>query len=164
MKYEYSKTISIYENYLWIKYQLRNIGSVAFNTTEYCHNFLAVNNRPLDASYRLKIKQPIMPEHFSERVNTDGLLAFGKNEITLKTTPDSDFFIAQLNGDNQKCTGWQLENTEEKAAVSEVVDFEPMQMNLWGTTHVISPELFFNTILLPQEEAVWRRKFTFYEL
>jgi len=164
MKYLYSKTIAISQNQLWIKYRLKNIGSDAFETAEYCHNFLAINQRNLDASYALKLNSAICPDEFTANVNTDQLLDMGNNEITWKATPENDFFIAGLTGTQQKCTGWQLRNIEEKAAVSEVIDFECNQMNLWGTTHVVSPELFFKTYLTPGHESVWRRKFTFYDL
>jgi hypothetical protein len=164
VKYLYAKTITIFENQLWIKYQLKNIGTIAFETTEYCHNFLAINQRNLDASYALKLNSTICPNEFTANVNTHQLLNMGKNEITWKATPENDFFIENLTGTQQTCTGWQLQNTDEKAAVSEVVDFECTQMNLWGTTHVVSPELFFKTNILPKHEAVWRRKFTFYDL
>ena len=164
MRYRYSKNIAILKNQLWIKYRLKNTGTVAFETAEYCHNFLSINQRNLDASYALKLNAKICPDEFTANVNTLQLLDMGNNEITWRATPESDFFIEGLSGTQQKCTSWQLRNIDEKAAVSEVVDFECNQMNLWGTTHVVSPELFFKTYLMPGHESVWRRKFTFYDL
>lgn len=164
MKYQYIKRISITNNQLLIEYNLQNIGSHSFGTTEYVHNFMAINHRNIDASYRLKINQKIEPDQFNESVNTEKLIGFKQHELTWKATPVSDFFISGLTGSLQKCNGWTLENHEEKAAVSEVVNFDCTQLNLWGTTHVVSPELFFTTMLLPGHVAVWSRRYTFYEL
>jgi hypothetical protein len=164
MKYHYLKTISIDKNQLWVKYALKNSGSKSFKATEYCHNFLSINHLKLDASYRLKSNQPIQPELFIANINTEKVISIEKNEITWKSTPQNDFFIAGLTSSAQKCTGWHLENIAEKAAISEVIDFECTQMNLWGTAHVVSPELFFNVSLTPCQEAIWRRKYTFYDL
>jgi hypothetical protein len=164
MKYKYSKTISIVENRLVVEYYLKNTGLVTFDTTEYCHNFLAINKRKTDASYRLKINQYIEESQFKANVNTEQVLSIDKNEIVWKTTPEKDFFIAGLTGSTQKCTGWHLENIDEKAAVSETVDFDCKQINLWGNAHVLSPELFFTIHLAPGREIMWKRKYTFHDL
>jgi hypothetical protein len=162
MAYQFTKKITIAGNQLVVEYQLLNSGSVSFDTSEYGHNFMAVNHRKVDASYVLKLNQTILPENFTAAVNLD-VLDIQANELSWKSVPASDFFISGLSN-NQLCKCWSIEHLLEKVGVSEEVDFECRHMNLWGNAHVVSPELFHKIKLEPNQQHIWHRSYTFYNL
>ncbi len=162
MAYEYTKKISVSGNQLVIEYKLLNTGTVFFETTEYCHNFMAVNRRGIDAAYELKLKGSIQPDKFKESENLN-ILDIRQNEISWKSIPEGDFFVSGLIN-NEVCTGWSIGHDLEKVGVSESVDFKCYQMNLWGNAHVVSPELFHKIKLQPNQKHIWHRSYTFYNL
>lgn len=52
--YEYTKKIKIEGSFLIIYYSLKNTGSRKMETTEYCHNFIGINNNVVSSSYKTK--------------------------------------------------------------------------------------------------------------
>lgn len=160
---EYRKVISIKENELTIDYLLVNKGKVKLKTSEYCHNFLALNKAPINSDYRLEFGFEIEPDQFEAVHNIESFLKFDKSSVGFKATPNGDIFIRKVNGIN-KANYWQLTNHVQKCGVREEVSFDATLVNLWGNSHVISPELFCDLEIEPGESAAWWRKYTFFKL
>jgi len=56
---KYVKTVSLDHNEMVIEYALTNTGQKNIDTTEYCHNFVAINNQPIGPEYELKFSYPL---------------------------------------------------------------------------------------------------------
>ncbi|MDA3929560.1 MAG: hypothetical protein PF541_11420 [Prolixibacteraceae bacterium] len=162
MQYEYSKKITLNENELLIEYSLKNSGLSKIQAKEYCHNFLAFNGQNIGKDYCLSLNENIVPSQFNETVNTENLIQYNSNKLNWQASPERDFFISGLSNGNPLCKSWTLENSKEKLSVKEELDSVCAHFNLWGTKHVVSPELFVGIDLSPNKEKKWQRKYTFY--
>jgi hypothetical protein len=162
--YAYKKEIILVESGFIVKYHLKNTGTKAIITNEYAHNFLAVNKEFMSSDYILKLPFNLNPELFDETVNPEGKVELRQKEITFNGTPGQQFFFSNLSGNKKVDANWELVNTKNKIGISETGSFKTDKVNLWGWTHVISPELFFDINLKPGEEIEWSRTYHVFEL
>ncbi|WP_027628572.1 hypothetical protein [Ruminiclostridium cellobioparum] len=155
--YTYNKDIKIDENFLTISYMLKNTGSKKFETTEYCHNFVGINNEFVSDSYELKIPGCIIPE------NIVGEIVLGESTITWpENGVEQEFYCVLKNYENAPEYSWELFNHKTGAGIREAVDFEVAKFALWGSRHVISPETFIRLELAPGQTATWTRRYEFF--
>ncbi|WP_461629140.1 hypothetical protein [Labilibaculum euxinus] len=162
--YVLKKEIELLESSFVIRYYLHNIGGKIISTNEYCHNFLAINKELMGSNYILKFPFDIKPELLGATVNPEEKVELGQNEITFKNTPNEQFFFSNLSGSKNVDAHWELINTKSKIGVSETGSFTTNKVNLWGWKHVVSPELFFDINLKPDQEIEWSRKYDIYEI
>ncbi|PKQ67607.1 hypothetical protein BZG01_07595 [Labilibaculum manganireducens] len=162
--YVLKKEIELLENSFVVRYHLRNTGGKIISTNEYCHNFLAIDKELMGSNYILKFPFDIKPELFGATVNPEEKVELGQNEITFKNTPNEQFFFSNLSGSKNVDAHWELINTKSKIGISETGSFKTNKINLWGWKHVVSPELFFDINLKPDQEIEWSRKYNIYEI
>ena len=156
------KNIALEDNMFTIRYQLENRGDLDINTNEYVHNFLAINRKNINNSYVLKFSFPLQPEGFAENVNPGHVVDIGDKEMTWKGVPESPFFFSHVHMGKLSRASWYLEHEESKVGISESCDFPINNINIWGTTHVVSPEIFYLISLKPGETTHWERKYSVY--
>jgi hypothetical protein len=162
--YEYRKEVELVESGFIIKYHLKNTGTKTIITDEYNHNFIAVNNEFMSSDYILKFPFSLNPELFDETVNPEGKVEIGQKAISFNGTPDQQFFFSNLSGNENVDANWELINTKSKIGISETGSFKTKKVNLWGWTHDISPELFFDIHVEPGEVIEWSRMYNVFEL
>jgi hypothetical protein len=156
-----SKTVSLEESRIVISYRLENIGSRSIQTSEYCHNFIAMNDSPISPDYRLEPSFDIHESEFGETVNPGEVVEIGTSSFGWKGTPEAPFFFSNVGHPAAASSGWRLRNTRLRAEVRECVSPAAAAMNLWGAKHVVSPELFVEINLSPGETMEWQRRFEF---
>lgn len=161
---QFKKQLSIDGNVLIIDYLLKNLGLKSFSTEEYCHNFLSIDHQDVSQDYTLKFNFNLYPDRFGKIVDPDNIMMVEEDKISFSGIPHKDIFIASLNGKAPIKAKWELVNSRSNVGVSEEGSLENTKINLWGNSHVISPELFVILKLNPGEDACWNRKFTFFEL
>ena len=162
--YFLKKIINLKESGFHLQYELENTGFKPLKTSEYVHNFLAVNHTSIDNSYQLFFDETIKPELFEETVNPGGLVQFKGRETGFSGIPEKPFFFSHLFGAKSVSAKWRLLNRNFKMAISETGDFRTSKVNLWGWQHVVSPELFINLKLEPGQSASWSRCFLIEEV
>lgn len=163
-QYILKKEIRLYQSSFQINYCLENLGEKAIETTEYNHNFLAFNREPISNDYRLELPFELDSSQFDENVNPENLVQFENDQLGFSKVPNEVFFFSYLNGKKKVPASWKLENSKLNVGVREVGDFKTSKVNVWGSKHVISPELFFEIALLPKQSVSWSRTYTFYKL
>lgn len=163
-KYNYCKKIEIIDNKLFINYSIENKGFKDLISTEYCHNFISIDNCEIGGNYSLEFDFMIQPDLFSEFVDPDNLIKLIDNNITWSDTPRKEFFIGNINGNKAFKPFWRIDNHKTGAGVSETVNTDCFKANLWGTKHVVSPELFIQFNLKPGELKEWTREYAFFKL
>lgn len=155
----YEKRISIEDSWLKIEYSLKNNGEKAVHTTEYCHNFIGIDNEKVDSSYTLSLPYVPAIENLPAAMECSG-----DKQLTWKDEGWDKEFYCIIKGYKQVDTySWELYNRKAKAGVREYDDFEPARFPIWGTGHVISPEVFKEINLNPGETLNWTRKYEFYK-
>lgn len=162
--YILKKEFVLYNNHLTINYQLDNTGNKVIKTSEYVHNFMAINNTNIGTDYALKLPFSLQPQLFNETVNPENKVVVGKNEFEFNGTPNKPFFFSNLNGGNTVKAHWELYHTKLGVGISETGSFSTSKVNLWGWKHVISPELFYDIHLNPNHSTAWSRTYEVFEL
>ena len=153
------KTITLDGSGFSIDYALTNRGANPLRTNEYVHNFLAIDREPPGPAYRLSCSFPLEAAGFSERLNPGDVLVFRDDGATWTHAPASPFFFGGLRPAAEETATWGLEHTERGLAIRESVAFPLQRFNLWGTGHVVSPELFRSLEIAPGGTGRWSRLF-----
>lgn len=161
--YVLKKEIELLESGFVIKYHLHNTGEKTIATNEYNHNFLAIDQELIGSNYILKFPFQVKPELFGATVNPEEKVDIGPNEITFNGTPNEQFFFSNLSGNEVVDASWELINTKSKIGIRETGSFKTAKINLWGWKHVVSPELFFDFELKPNQTIEWSRKYDIFE-
>jgi hypothetical protein len=159
------KKIGLSGNSFTIEYELENTGIRKILTNEYCHNFLSVNRTNIDAHYTLRLPAEILkPSAMVEAVNPENAVVLKENAVNFNFTPEKDFFFSPLTEFRSTLGEWEISHDRIGVGMKENSDFIPETMNLWGSKHVISPELFVKIDLDPGQKLKWRRIYKFYYL
>lgn len=162
--YVLKKEIELHENNFTIKYYLHNTGEKDIITDEYIHNFTAINKDLTGPDYLLKFPFQLKPELFKETVNPERKVEIGQNEIAFNSSTNEQFFFSNISGNENVNAKWELINLKSKIGISETGSFQTNKVNLWGWKHVISPELFFNVFIKPDQSAEWTRTYHVYKV
>ena len=162
--YILEKEIVIQGNSLLIHYTFQNTGEKSIYTNEYVHNFMAVDQARIDKDYVLKFPFHIQESGLEMFVNPEQRVALGPRKIGFNGSPQEQFFISHLNGDETVPASWELQNLNHKIGVSERGSFSTKKVNLWGWKHVVSPELFHEISIEPGKASKWSRTYEFFEV
>ncbi len=156
--YEYLKEIELKNNFLVISYTLKNIGSKKIQTTEYCHNFIGIDNNMVSSSYILKIPGNINLENTvgGIRIAEDGSLTWPQYE------QKQEFYCIVKGYNAAPGYSWELYNSNARVGLREINDFQVSKLAIWGSRHVISPEAFIRLELEPGQTQRWIRKYEFF--
>jgi hypothetical protein len=157
--YELKKSITVHETGFRIDYCLRNYGAKVIVTDEYVHNFICIHDDPIGANYHLKFPFNLYQHNFNEIVNPMGKVFIQGSEVNFMSQPDDPFFFSNLTGDQNEPATWSLRNDHHQIELRETGNFTTNKINLWGRGHVISPELFYQIHLLPDQEVRWSRAY-----
>jgi hypothetical protein len=89
------------------------------------------------------------------------ILVVEGNELTLNAIPERPFYRRLMGYAQTDRPQWALTHTLGGVSISETDDFAPVRVALWGTTHVISTEVFVRIDLQPGEAQTWSRRYEF---
>ena len=162
--YQLHKEIVLLDSGFKINYQLKNTGTKSINTDEYCHNFIAINNEQIGSAYILQFPFLLDSELFDAIVNPNENIVFTQQEFSFKSSNQEEFFFSNLSGGKKVTASWELINYKTKLGIRETGNFKTSKINLWGSNHVISPELFFNILLNSGETETWSRTYELFEI
>lgn len=162
--YVLKKKISLLENGFSIEYFLENTGQKDIVTDEYTHNFLAINKEEIGTNYILKFPFELHQEVFAKIVNIENKVQLIENEVRFSDSPKDQFFFRNLTGNENWASSWELINLKQKLGIKETTSFHGTKADLWGWKHVISPEIFYNISLKPNETTKWLRTYEVFEL
>ncbi len=156
--YQFIKTIELTHDGFRIHYHLTNTGDRLIDTNEYIHNFIAIQGHVLDKNYVLRFPFQLDAGLFQECVNPETAVIFGPNTLKWQFTPTVPFYFSHVNPSHQPAF-WEIKHLTENISIRETVDFEIQRINIWGTRHVVSPEIFYHIHLLPGQSCQWVRTY-----
>ena len=130
--FELRKQIVLLKNTFCIKYELINLGIEEIRTNEYAHNFLSINQKPINQHYVLKLPFQINKKNFTKIVNPDDIVLIQDDNIKWRHQPQKQFFFSNIQSDRMNEASWMLEHTIDKVGIKEYCDFEIQKMNLWA--------------------------------
>jgi hypothetical protein len=162
--YALKKEIALKDSGFTITYDLQNTGKNPIETDEYVHNFTAINKEHIGSNYILKFPFQLKPALFEETVNPEQKVVIGERDFTFNAGPEVPFFFSNLSGDEMGDAQWDLLNLNSNIGIRETGRFKTDKVNVWGSKHVICPELFFKIALQPGESTGWSRDYALYNL
>lgn len=162
--YHLKKEIELLQNGFFIHYQLKNTGTKTISTDEYNHNFITINNELLDENYVLKFPFSLDATLFDAIVNPKENMVINQQEFSFKNSDQEEFYFSNLSGGKAVTASWELINKKAKLGIRETGSFKTSKINLWGSKHVISPELFYELKVMPGETINWSRTYQLFEL
>ncbi len=155
--YSFKKKISLVENGFCIDYQLENRGRKTIITDEYNHNFISINQETLSESHFLKFPFSLRPGKVGEAINPSGTVLIEDQQVSFQAKPEEVFFFSYLSAEESVAALWRLEDHKTGISMQEKGDFLTNKVNLWGSSSVISPELFYAIHLAAGESCSWSR-------
>lgn len=157
------KTVGVQSNRLRVTYSLENVGTKPVKTLEYCHNFIGLDRKPLDSNLNMSFPYPIELEKIGEErgVNLESL-EICDHQISPRLTPDRPFYLRPLGWQATLLPQWKLTDGASGLGLTESDDFAPVRVAVWGTTHVISAEVFVGIHLQPGQSQHWARTYEFF--
>ena len=162
--FKLQKTIELQDESFTIYYRLNNLGKKTISTNEYVHNFLAISGREINEDYELSFPFKIERDRINKIVNPDGVVDIKDNSLTWNSTPNGEFFFDSLNTLYSGIGNWKLIHKREKVGIEEITNFNISKINLWGSPHVVSPEIFFTVNAAPGEQLFWSRTYKIFTI
>ncbi|MDP5275151.1 hypothetical protein [Chengkuizengella axinellae] len=153
---EIEKTIIIQDQSLTIDYRLQNVGVKTIKTEEYVHNFVAINEHPISSDYKLRLPYTPIIESLPD------IMTINHRELSWKNTPNEPFYC-RPEGYSDSSHIWELTHEPSGVGMREINIFPPAMFAIWGTRHVVSPEIFIDIDVKPGETQTWSRTFEFFE-
>ncbi len=153
---KYIKTIRVIDTELTIDYSIENIGDKIIETTEYCHNFVSINNALIGPDYNLRFSYPIEVDVRVGSLNVD------RNTINWDKPVEEVFYLKLKNVSKDKNQFAELIHKPSKVGFRETSKFELEKVAVWGMPHVVSPESFVKINLDINEEQTWQRIYNFF--
>ncbi len=154
------RTVKLDGSTITISYEYSNVGEKALELSEYVHNFMTIEHKPLGPAYHL----------VGRFNNLDGVLpgrggpAYGKgNGLEWSGYTDSACMM-RLTAEHIDASApffWKLTNDESPAWVMEECGFVPTSAPVWSIDHNISCEAFHSFTVNPGETVSYQRKWTF---
>lgn len=157
--YVLDKEITLTKSGFYIVYRLTNTGKKPIHTTEYGHNFLAINNQAIGRDYALGFPFDFKRLPAAENVNPEQKVVLGSDKITFKDNIQQEFFFSDLSGETSVAAQWELRDSKHGLFVRETGDFKTNRVNLWGNGHVVCPEMFVDIHVAPGETQQWQRSY-----
>jgi len=162
--YILKKEIAVQASSFTITYYLQNTGEKKISTTEYVHNFMAINNDLIGENYVLKFPFQLKPKLFGDTVNPEQKVDIGEDEITFNSPSKDQFFFSNLSGGENIDAAWELLHLPSTIGISETGSFQTNKVNLWGWKHVVSPELFYTLHCKHGQSTEWTRTYNIFNV
>jgi len=90
------------------------------------------------------------------------ILVVDGSEISLRERPERPFYRRLVGYSQTDQPQWELVHTPSGVGMREIDDFAPCRVALWGTTHVISAEVFRPIDVPPGTTQTWTRQYEFF--
>jgi len=153
------KTVRLQAHGLEIAYELENVGQKALLTNEYVHNFTGIDRQALGPDYRLRF--PYRVEIEKETARGMEVVNFQGEEVRISRTPTQAFYFCTQDFSRSAAPQWELWLQSSGVGLCEADDFAPVRVGVWGTSHVVSAEIFVEVNVQPGQVQQWVRRYEF---
>jgi hypothetical protein len=151
------KTVQLRGAALDVVYELENTGKRAIRTSEYNHNFVAINRHAPGPGYRLRLPKNAVV------ADAPPVLAIEGNDVRWRETLPGQIHCSAPGPHKQTdAPFWELVHEPDGVGMSETVDFPVEKFSLWCPPHLIAPEVFVAIDLEPGARMTWTRRYAFF--
>ncbi|MCR5255186.1 MAG: hypothetical protein K6D96_04570 [Acetatifactor sp.] len=178
-------TVTLFENRISIKTEIKNTGNAPIKASQYGHNFVALDDALMGPGYKLTmhcLKDVKSLPIKSIRLTPEGLdesftvLPFDMDKKSLSFTRALDneaIFVSggtdeiaykdeQFDSSDDTCLPmWTLTYDKCPVTITGKASFAPASFAIWGNEQVICPELFKRIDIAPGETDSFIREYEF---
>jgi hypothetical protein len=162
--YRYVKELEARADGFDAHYCLENLGSKPIATDEYCHNFMAPE--PIGPGVEVELGFEARAEGFAERVDPEGAAPWEGRILRFAKRPTREYYFGGIfdssHGALEGEASW-VARFPMGVEIEEKLEGPLARCALWGSGHVISPELFVAINLAPGASMRWKRSITLRE-
>lgn len=151
------RRIEVQANQLRMTVHLENTGKHPIATEEYCHNFISINGH--GPGPELSLTTGFSFAHNEAR----RIVQIKQNTATWDHRPQQPFFLPGGQIQRSPGTYWMLKHEPSGVGMAESGSFAMNRFALWGSGHVVSPEVFAAIHVRPGESQSWHREFAFFK-
>lgn len=166
------KRISLLENTLTVSTTVINEGMEKLDFSEYQHNFVAIDDLPIDKGYCLELpydgsiaKLPQCFRNLSDFSPTDtSCVEVEGQKIRWTRSMDGYTYHKTTLADEIIPKGlyhWTLSHENSSARVTEISRFHPWKIVLWGIEHCICAEVYNRIMVDPGQTHHFSRTWVF---
>jgi hypothetical protein len=143
-----------------VTHTLKNTGSKALRTNQYCHNFLLIDGEPVGPSYRVRV--PFALRSKNGKAPSGPVEVRGKELVFRDKVAGGASFYAEFArpGSGTDDNRIEVRNQKSGAAVRIVGSLPLAEFHFWGTKDTVSVEPFIELDLAPGKEAAWHNRYT----
>jgi hypothetical protein len=160
--YAYTKRIELARNRpaFTIAHILKNSGSKALRTNQYCHNFLLIDREPIGKAYRVRL--PFVLRAKNGKAASGPIEVRGQEIVFRGNVPKGQSFYAEFTGPGTGAAGNVIEVRNEKSGAGvRIAGSLPLaEFHFWGTKDTLSTEPFIELDLAPGKVAKWQNRYT----
>ena len=158
--YEYDKTIRILENGLRIEHHLKNIGTSAWSTDHYNHNFFLIDSDKVGPNYELQL--PFAINAINRRASFDETTTVVDKTVRFRELVGTRSFFAELSGHRNQISDHQfkLRHIPSGVTIECKGDIPLSKMNFWGMANTICPEPYSQISLAANGELRWSLEYS----
>lgn len=149
------KTVLVEENVLTVHYYLENVGEKMIETKEYNHNFVGIDHTNFGEGYELEFAFPPVFDPAEGPFTVDGSILRWPSRLA------KSYCHAMTGFEGKPTPWWELRMPRNGLSIREQTDFDWTRGVLFGTRHLVSPEVFVDIRVEPGETQEWRRDWTF---
>ena len=158
--YVYRKRIGLLENAVGfaIVRSLKNTGRRTIHTTQYCHNFVVIDDKPIGASYIVRFAFPVRAKRALR-----GIARVRQREISfVRDLKTDEALFSDLEGFGPRSADNHVvvENTASGAGIEIKGSLPLAQFHFFAAQTCVCPEPFVELKIAPGEEAEWRSDYT----
>ncbi len=151
------RTLTVGDNRLRMSVLLHNTGTQPIATEEFCHNFLAINGQGPGPGLSLT-----MGFDFAHK-DARHVVDIQQNSAHWKNRPQRAFYLPGSHIQRSPGTYWMLKHEPSGAGMAESGTLPVSRFTLWGSSDVVSPEVFVAVHVQPGDTQCWHRDFTFFK-
>jgi hypothetical protein len=160
--YSYTKRVELVRDRpaFTISHTLRNTGSKALRTNQYCHNFLLIDGERIGPAYRVRL--PFVLRSKDGKATRGPIEVRGKEIVLRDKVAEGASFYAEFSGPGPGADGNRIEVRNQKTGAGvRITGTQPLaEFHVWGTKDTVSVEPFIELDLAPGKEAKWQNAYT----
>ena len=162
--YEYKKLVNLPKgkSQLVLEHSLKNTGNKTIKTSVYNHNFLMIDEQPVDSNYVIKF-----PFELSGKMKGADTIAFiDNNQIKYKRQllKKENAYFTDLYGFGDTARDYEIivENRASKAGVNISGNRALSRLVFWSASTTVCPEPYININVEPGRTFKWKIVYNYY--
>lgn len=155
LAYHYEKTVTVRSDGFRIARRIEARGDRPIITTHYCHNMFAIDQQPIDGTWRMELGWDAVANHSAPSFTMTGRTLSLVGPVSRTVWTDFSWPVAPAT------TDLSLIHGASQTTIRIVTDAPPASMSFYAEATAICPEPFVNVRAEPGSACTWTTDYIF---